>query len=56
MFHKLAHRNTFSLALQNSCMYVRLSETGTIERLRMAFGGIEKELVLIEKTPKTDER
>ena len=52
MFHKQSDRRTFSLALLNSCMFVRLSDEGTIQRLRMAFGGIGKRVFVIEKTPK----
>ena len=56
MFHKQSDRRTFSLAILNSCMFVRLSDEGTILCLRMAFGGIGKRVIVIEKVPKPGER
>ena len=48
-FYKQSDRRTFSLALLNSCMFVRLSDSGAVECLRMSFGGIARKVIVTEK-------
>lgn len=48
-FYKQSERRTFSHALVNSCMFVRLTESGKVECLRLAFGGIGKETMTLEE-------
>ena len=56
-FYKHSDRRTFSLALVNSCMFVRLSDIGAVECLRMSFGGIGRKVIVTEKImPKNEGR
>ncbi|XP_053408870.1 xanthine dehydrogenase/oxidase-like isoform X2 [Mercenaria mercenaria] len=50
MFFKQAQRRTFSLAIINCGMHVILSDTRTVEKLRICFGGIADKAVLARKT------
>ena len=49
-FMKQSDRRTFSLAIINSCMSVRLSDSGSIENIRLCFGGLDRSVVLASKT------
>ena len=49
-FFKQTDRRTFSLANVNSCMSVRLSDTGSVEGIRLCYGGMNKNCVLADKT------
>ena len=48
-FYKQSERRTFSQAVINSCMFVHLTESGEVERLRLAFGGIGKQPMTFEE-------
>ena len=56
MFYKQSDRRTFSLALLNSCLFVRLSEARMVDSLQMCFGGIGKKVIVRHATPKSDGR
>ena len=49
-FFKQTDRQTFSLANVNSCMCVRLSDMGSVERIRLCYGGMDKTCILPDKT------
>ena len=49
-FFKQTDRRTFSLANVNSCMCVRLSDMGSVENIRLCYGGMDKNCVLMNKT------
>ena len=49
-FMKQSDRRTFSLAIINSCMSVRLSDSGSVENIRLCFGGMDRSVVLASKT------
>ena len=49
-FFKQTDRRTFSLANVNSCMHVRLSDRGMVERIVLCYGGMDKSCLLASKT------